>query len=73
MKKTYNYSESKILKRIGNTIREGRIKKNISMFELGRRSGIHQGTIKKIEAGITNPSIMVLEALTSKLKINVSV
>lgn len=73
MKKTYKYTESKILKRIGNDIRTARLKKDISMFELGRRSGVHQATIKEIEEGTTNASVMVLEALTRILSIHISV
>lgn len=73
MKKTYKYTESKILKQIGNNIRKARLEKGLSMFELARQSRVHQATIKKIEEGTSNSSIMVLETLTKILSIHISV
>jgi len=70
-RRTYNYSESKILKTIGDRLAKERIKQKLSWFELSRRADVHQATIKKIEEGTTNPSLVVLELLTRELQIHI--
>lgn len=73
MKRTYNYAQSKILQRIGHNVRDAREAKGLSMFELSRMSKIHQQTIKKIEEGKTNPTIVVLEILAEKLQMHICI
>lgn len=70
-RRTYNYTESKILKTIGERIATERKKAGLSQFELARKSGIHQATLTKIEDGKVNASVIILELITRVLQIHI--
>lgn len=45
---------NKIIVKLGNIIREERVRQNLTLSELSRMSNISTGTLQKIENGVTN-------------------
>lgn len=55
---------------LGKCIQELRLRKGLSMSELAERSGVTKSYLNSLERGIkTNPSIQILEKITSVLEI----
>lgn len=52
---------------VGTQIRTQREKRGLSLAELSRRSGVHRVYIAEIEQAGANPTIGVLEALSTTL------
>jgi transcriptional regulator with XRE-family HTH domain len=50
-----------------------RVEHSISQTELGRRLGIHQPAIARLESGSDNPSIETLKRLSQKLGIDLNI
>ena len=50
-----------------SSVLRARISRNISQKELAKRSGITQGEISKIETGVRNPSIKLLQRIADAL------
>lgn len=57
--------------RLGARIRSIRIKRKMSVTELGRRVGVSKSLISQIERGVANPSISVLRSIASALDVPV--
>ena len=52
---------------LGFTIKEKRLEKNLSQEELARKIGIDQSDLSKIEKGISNPSIKMINRIAKGL------
>lgn len=57
---------------LANSILRARIKKGLSQQELAERIGTKQANISKIEAGLANPTLSVIQRLSKVLDINIS-
>jgi len=58
---------------IGETLRESRAQKGLSVHELAKLSGVSAGTISQIERGMANPSINNISKLASALELRLGV
>ena len=61
-----------ILTKLGQTLRQARIKKQLTMLELEVLTGISEGSISKIENGKKNFAITTLIKLAKGLELPVS-
>lgn len=59
------------LERLGKRIKELRLSKDITQFELAARLGKDYSSIARIEAGRINPSYLYLLELSKGLEINI--
>ncbi len=59
-----------ILRGLGQEIRERRAQKKLSQEALAALAGIHTNVVGRLERGIYNPTVLVLQAIA--LKLNVS-
>jgi len=57
---------------IGKKIKKIRLKNNLTIYELGKKSKLSKNTIIKIEKGGANPTIKTLNKLTRALKIRIN-
>ena len=57
---------------VGNRIRAARTAKNLTQGELGRKAGIEQARLSRIERGTAIPSIEEVEKLARGMKVSVS-
>jgi transcriptional regulator with XRE-family HTH domain len=57
---------------IGQKINKLRIKKKLSMRELGEKVGVSHAHISKLESGINSPSVDLLEKLAEFFDIDIS-
>ena len=65
---TNEYDETDILNIvIGYQIKEKRLQKEMSQEELAKKTGIDQSDLSKIERGILNPSVKMLEKIAKGL------
>lgn len=57
---------------IAKKITDARMKKNLSVYELSRKSGVTQVHIHQIEKGITqNPGVVTLAKLSKVLNVSI--
>lgn len=61
-------SEDEFLARLGDCVRETRTLRKMSRRELGRKSGISERYIARIEAGKGNVSIMLLLRIAQAIR-----
>lgn len=61
-----------IEEKVGNRIKELRVKLGISQEELGFRSGVHRTYIASLEVGKRNISIATLEKIVNALEVSFS-
>jgi len=59
-------------KQIGENIKKAREKAGKTQEEVSEKTGIHVSYLSRIERGVVNPSIEVLENITRVLKIKSS-
>lgn len=57
---------------ISQNFKELRIKKGVSIYQLSKQSDISETYIRRIEQGINQPSIQVLQALLPELQTTIS-
>jgi len=65
------YKELQIFFEFGNAVLSARIKKGWSQTDLARRVGTKQANISRIEAGIANPTLDLINRLSAVLGIPV--
>lgn len=59
-------------KQIGRNIKKAREKAKKTQEELAKSAGIHVSYLSRIERGVVNPSVEVLENIAKSLKIKSS-
>ena len=60
-----------LLRSLGEEIRERRKQRNLSQEALALQAGVHPNVVGRIERGIYNPSVLVLNAIATKLNTSV--
>ena len=60
-----------LLRSLGEEIRERRKQQDLSQEDLALQAGIHPNVVGRIERGIYNPSVLVLNAIATKLNTSV--
>jgi len=55
---------------LGQEIRERRNQKKLSQESLAGLAGIHTNVVGRLERGIYNPSVLVLQAIAVKLNVS---
>jgi transcriptional regulator with XRE-family HTH domain len=60
-----------LLRSLGEEIRERRKQRNLSQEDLALQAGVHPNVVGRIERGIYNPSVLVLNAIATKLNTSV--
>jgi XRE family transcriptional regulator, regulator of sulfur utilization len=55
---------------LGQEIRERRIQKQLSQESLAGLAGIHTNVVGRLERGIYNPTVLVLQAIAVKLNVS---
>jgi len=58
-----------LLKKLGNRIKEVRLSKNLTQFDLASRIGKDQQSIQRLEAGRMNPTYFYLVEIATGLQI----
>lgn len=58
---------------IGDIIKSARERRNITRYELAKRSGVQATHIRKIEEGLNDPSFRVLERLANVLELAIKI
>jgi transcriptional regulator with XRE-family HTH domain len=61
-----------ILRSIGEVLRERRTERGITQEDLAHQAGVHRNVVGLIERGRYNPTVMVLFAITTRLKLTLS-
>jgi transcriptional regulator with XRE-family HTH domain len=59
-----------ILRGLGQEIRERRVQKQLSQESLAGLAGIHTNVVGRLERGIYNPTVLVLQAIAVKLNVS---
>lgn len=65
--------EEKFLSDIGTKVKNFRVYKNIKLTTLAQKAGIDYRTLKAIETGKANPTILVLNKIAKALETNVTI
>ena len=65
-------SEADYLKKLGKRIKTIRKEKGIKQVDLGYACDIEKQSMSRIEAGNTNPSVLLLRKISSELGITMS-
>jgi transcriptional regulator with XRE-family HTH domain len=55
---------------LGQEIRERRVQKQLSQESLAGLAGIHTNVVGRLERGIYNPTVLVLQAIAVKLNVS---
>jgi transcriptional regulator with XRE-family HTH domain len=55
---------------LGQEIRERRIQKRLSQESLAGLAGIHTNVVGRLERGIYNPTVLVLQSIAVKLNVS---
>jgi transcriptional regulator with XRE-family HTH domain len=58
---------SSILRSLGAEVRERRKECDLSQEELAFRAGVHTNVVGRLERGIYNPTVLILQAIATKL------
>ena len=61
-----------ILRSIGEVLREHRNDRGLTQEDLAHQAGVHRNVVGLIERGKYNPTVLVLLALTTRLKLTIS-
>ena len=59
-----------ILRGLGEEVRSRRIELSLSQLGLAQHAGVHLNTIGRLERGIYNPTVLLLDAIATKLKVS---
>ena len=65
-------TDAKYLKQLGLRIKTIRKEKNIKQVDLGYACDLDKSNMNRIEAGNTNPSVLLLKKISSELGITIS-
>ncbi|TJY38205.1 helix-turn-helix domain-containing protein [Pontimicrobium aquaticum] len=68
MPKKYSSSKQEFLKKLGNTLKEIRMSKGLSQFQLAIEAEIPKNQIGRIERGEINTSVYTLKKISVALK-----
>jgi transcriptional regulator with XRE-family HTH domain len=60
-----------ILRSLGEEVRERRKQRSLSQEALALQAGVHPNVVGRIERGIYNPSVLILDAIAAKLNTSV--
>ncbi len=71
MKKREN-DDAEYLKKLGKRIKSVRKEKSIKQVDLGYACDLDKSNMNRIEAGNTNPSVLLLKKISSELGISLS-
>ena len=63
--------DKKYLKALGNKIKDLRIKRNISVYDLSYESSVSRSQINSIEKGDINTTICTIKAIADALEVDV--
>ena len=61
-----------ILRSIGEVLRERRTERGLTQEDLAHQAGVHRNVVGLIERGQYNPTVLVLLAITTRLKLTIS-
>jgi transcriptional regulator with XRE-family HTH domain len=64
--------ENKIIRKVGETIRELRVKQGLSQFKLSIHIGISENQLSRIERGESNPTVRTLCKIAKVFDIDVA-
>lgn len=69
----FDSEEEKFLSDIGTKVKNFRVYKNIKLTTLAQKAGVDYRTLKAIETGKANPTILVLNKIANALETNVTI
>ncbi len=69
----FDSEEEKFLSDIGIKVKNFRVYKNIKLTTLAQKAGVDYRTLKAIETGKVNPTILVLNKIAKALETNVTI
>ncbi|HNB24159.1 MAG TPA: helix-turn-helix transcriptional regulator [Candidatus Melainabacteria bacterium] len=72
MKADEDKRTTKILKVLGEVVRERRLDQRLSQKTLAEEANIHQTYLSELENGLRNPSLLVLVSLAEALELNLA-
>lgn len=61
-----------ILRLLGSEVRRYRIAARLSQEQLAHVAGVHVNVVGRLERGQYNPSVLVLDAIVTKLNVSLS-
>lgn len=62
--------QSKVLRSLGEEVRERRKQRRLSQEALALQAGVHPNVVGRLERGLYNPSLRVLHALAENLHVS---
>ncbi len=68
----WDKTEAEYLKKMGGRIKAIRKEQHIKQVDLGYRCDLDKSNMNRIEAGNTNPSILLLKKISTELGISLS-
>jgi DNA-binding XRE family transcriptional regulator len=57
---------------VGEVLRERRTERGLTQEDLAHQAGVHRNVVGLIERGRYNPTVLVLQAITMRLKVTIS-
>ncbi len=63
-------SSKSLLRGVGMVIRERRQLRSLSQEALAHQAGVHPNVVGRLERGKYNPTVLTLQAITTKLNIS---
>jgi transcriptional regulator with XRE-family HTH domain len=61
-----------LLRYLGTAVRERREERGLTQEALAATAGVHLNTIGKLERGTYNPSVLLLDAIATKLDLSLA-
>jgi len=65
-----NYASMSLTKRLGQKIKEVRLKKGLSQGDIAKVLGVHRSYISGIERGVRNPTVKNVERIADALGVD---
>jgi transcriptional regulator with XRE-family HTH domain len=59
-----------ILRGLGEEVRERRTEKKLSQMALAGMAGVHMNVVGRLERGVYNPTVLLLQAIAIKLNVS---